>query len=84
MGARAPYASYRRGGTLVERERFRALLERHQAALSLIKGGFELDHELLLSYVVWPTERIDAVVAARVASGRAARVRTRERARIAA
>jgi hypothetical protein len=84
VGAR--YASHYRIGDVAERERFRALLERHQAALNLIKGGFELDRELLLSYVVWPTERIDAVVAARIASGRSARTRVpaRHRAKLAA
>jgi hypothetical protein len=34
-----------------------ALLARHTAALKLLRKGIETDGALLLSYVVWPSER---------------------------
>ncbi len=36
------------------------LYARHKAAMDVIKQGIEDDGELLLSYVVWPTEVIEA------------------------
>lgn len=36
-----------------------ALYARHTAAMNAVKRGVEDDRELLLSYVVWPTELID-------------------------
>ena len=36
------------------------LYARHKAAMDVIKQGIEDDKELLLSYVVWPTEMIKA------------------------
>jgi hypothetical protein len=45
-----------------ERDSWSALEARHTAALKVIRSQTELDRELLLSYVIWPTEWIEAVV----------------------
>lgn len=38
------------------------LLARHHAALAVIRTGEELDGELLLSYVIWPTDLMNTVI----------------------
>ena len=38
--------------------RERALFDRHAAAIDLLRQGREDDGLLLLSYVVWPSERL--------------------------
>jgi hypothetical protein len=55
----------------------RALQARHNAALSLLRHGIDLDGELLLSYVVWPTDRLQsASTASRRRAGRRPQSRT--------
>jgi len=41
----------------------RALQTRHNAAMALLRRGIDLDGELLLSYVIWPTLRLEHVSA---------------------
>lgn len=41
-----------------------ALLARHNAAITLLRHGREVDGLLLLSYVVWPSANLDAAHAA--------------------
>jgi len=46
-----------------EAEKEHALQTRHKAALALLRRGIDLDGELLLSYVIWPTLRLEHVSA---------------------
>jgi hypothetical protein len=46
-----------------EVEEERALQTRHNAAIALLRRGADLDGELLLSYVIWPTLRLEHVSA---------------------
>lgn len=57
-----------------------ALQARHNAALTLLRHGIDLDGELLLSYVVWPTDRLQsASTAPRRGAGRRRQSRTEAR-----
>jgi hypothetical protein len=42
---------------------------RHKAAMKIVKRGIEDDPELLLSYVVWPTELIEVKLEQAARSG---------------
>jgi len=46
---------------------------RHKAAMKIVKRGIEDDPELLLSYVVWPTELIEVKLEQAARSGLAIR-----------
>ena len=50
-----------------------ALRTRHNAAMEIVRRGIDLDGELLLSYVIWPTRQLEQVSASVTPTRRGAR-----------